>query len=320
MKKVALLLVAAAALLWIASPAQAFLGTGLLPFGGMFGSGGGCNPCEEPFKMIVPPILYVGWNDDPRGVVWNENSSGAVTGFYQVSQGHRVRGWWLGVTQQVNLSENLSILASGWYLFPLGTEAPEFYSEPGGATTFQRVWSVKDEWWFVDGLAAFSPGYAGGFALLAGLRYDYFYSKYDSPYNNFGFPSSPLDEATIRSQAWIPLIGAQYAYNGPLSSLSMRFVGFPTLGGNFRGNENVGAGVSPGEGRGNYQGGYFLEFFGEASRNISGANIGVFVRWNDFHAHAPSLSTTTLGIGSQTVDFDLDRHSWTAGGMVSVNF
>ena len=319
MRKGSLAIVVAVLLLRVVAPTHAFSSADLLPFGNFFGLRQGCGACEEPCKFILPPIVYVGWNDDPRGVVWHEEGTGLglLTGGYKFSQGHRVRGWWLGVTQSVNLSQNLAVLGGGWYLFPLGNEGTEFYNLVG-AGSIDRTWSIKDEWWFVDGLAAFSPSDAGGFALLAGIRYDSSYSRYDSPYTT-SVNSIPSNGETIKSQAWIPLIGAQYAHRGPLTTISTRFVGFPTLGGTFRAKESFGDFSL--ESRGNYRGGYFMEFFAEGSHNFGGTNIGVFVRWNDLHAKMPSLSMSFPGFPlGTTTDFDLDRHSWTVGGSVSVSF
>ncbi|MBI5571676.1 MAG: hypothetical protein HY914_17170 [Desulfomonile tiedjei] len=317
MKRVALVAVAAAALLWIAAPANAFLGTGLLPFGDFFGPRQGCAPYQSPCGLIAPPVVYVGWNDDRRGISFGGGNAAGLNGVARFEQQQRLRGVWLGVTQPLNLSENLTILGSGWYLFPEGIESTEIYVSTAGAQSY-RTWTVTDEWWFVEGLAAIRTGFLSGFSLLAGVRYDYFYSKFSNPVA-VGIPSSPSDEGNATSEAIIPLLGAQYAYGSPVSSLTVRVVGFPTVTGSFRARENFVAGVSPDDGSGNYDGGYFLEVFSEASRRIAGANIGAFVRWNAVHGKLPAFDVSAPGV-SRTFDANLDRHSWTVGGTISIGF
>ena len=316
--KKSLVIIAVAVSLWWAVPAHAFFGANLLPFGDYFGLNQGCGSCEEPCRLISPPTAYVGWNDDPLGIVWSGDSSSSLAGATRLAQRHRVRGWWVGVTQPVNVSENLTILGSGWYLFPQGTDTTEYYNT---TNILRRTWSVQDEWWFVDGVAAFQIGYTGGFSLLAGLRYDYFYSKFSNPVNS-NIATAPADEATAESKATIPLLGTQYAVNGPVTSLAVRFVGFPTVAGSLNTNENIGAGAFVFQGSSNYQGGYFFEFFSEASRQFAGAKIGAFVRWSAFHGKLPSFDVSSTGIvnSARSFDFAVDRHSWTVGGTVSVAF
>ena len=318
MRKIVLVMIAAAVALWISPPAGAFLGTGILPSGGFFGAGPACDSAPSPCGLIVPPIVYVGWNDDRRGISFSGGNSAGLNAVARFGQQHRVRGLWLGVTQPLNLSENLSILGSGWYLFPEGNEATEYYITTGGVQSL-RTWTVSDEWWFVEGLAAIRTGYLSGFALLAGLRYDYFYSKGSGPVAVGLIPSSPLDEEDATSKALIPLLGAQFAFTSPVSSLTLRVVGFPTVTGSFRARENVAAGASPDEGTGNYDGGYFLEVFSEISRQMAGINLGAFARWNALHGRLPSFDVSAPGV-TRTFDSELDRHSWTVGGTISVNF
>ena len=96
-----------------------------------------------------------------------------------------------------------------------------------------------------------------------GLRFDYFNTQFTSS-NPFALGPFGLlgDGATVNSQGWIPLFGTQYAYTSPTTNLTVRAVGVPTLLGNVKYTETLGA-TGSAQFSGTYNGGYFLEVFSE---------------------------------------------------------
>ncbi|MBI5248513.1 MAG: hypothetical protein HY912_03365 [Desulfomonile tiedjei] len=311
MKRVAVLSLVAIvfALAPAALNAQGLLGSGLPSFSGFLGSSAACGEkCGGP---AAGTTLYIGWMDDPNGVTASLTADDTRTRNLGVSQArHRFRlsGLWLGGTQSVPLGENIAFLASGWYLFPANQSSLEEYS------VTSRTWSTKTEWWFVDGLFAFGSGNA---QLLAGLRYDKFKTKFDDP--PAGGIGAVTDTADAISYGIIPLVGVQYAQAGGNSNLLFRVVGIPTLAGSFKYRENI-AGTSL-EGSGNYNGGFFLEAFGEYGFKMGGsADAGIFARYNTTYGKANvNLDWLPAAI---SLDFPLSlrRSSWTIGGKFSLNF
>lgn len=131
-----------------------------------------------------------------------------------------------------------------------------------------------------------------------------------------GGPVPATADAT--SYGIIPLFGVQYAQSG----LIFRIVGVPTLAGSFRYRELIPAlGGQSFEGSGNYNGGYFLEAFGEYGFKMGGsADVGIFARYNVTQGRS-KMNFDLLPVGF-TSDYRLSlyRSSWTLGGKFSLNF
>lgn len=299
--------------------AQGLLGAGLpgLPsLGGFLGSKGAC---EDKAVGPAGPTFYLGygWNAPRTGFSAGAEHQG-VGGVTNLRQKYDDSGVWLGVTLPATLSDNIGFLASGWYLLPNGnTDSSEVYNE--GLLGY-RNWSVKPQWWYVDGLLALScKGGAG--ALLVGLRYDYYTARFSDPETTFtGVGSLPTDEADVISEGWIPLLGVQYALNNATTNLVARFVGIPTLAGNVKYNETL-AGTSRLGSKANWNGGYFMEMFLEYDRKIgSMGGVGVFCRWNSAGGRADLDTTLVPGATNDTFKLGLNRNNWTLGGTLSLSF
>jgi hypothetical protein len=155
-----------------------------------------------------------------------------------------------------------------------------------------------------------------------GLRFDYYNTQFtnNNPFNNFGF-GVVGDEATARSEGWIPLLGTQAAYVSSTTNLVVRVVGFPTLVGNIKYTETLGAlgGGNNAEFTGTYNNGYFLEIFTEYSRTFGAGGIGVFARYNAAHGNSDA-DLTLDGLGSPSFRLGLTRTSWTLGASLALNF
>jgi hypothetical protein len=325
MKRVAILSLVAVvfALAPAAVNAQGLFGSGLPSLGGFFGGAPACGPsaCGEKCGPAAATTFYVGWMDDPNGVGVNISEDPPYNIVYR-SATHRFRlnGLWLGLTQSCPLTENIGLLASGWYLIPSNRHSRESYgifepanNVPAGVNPFDSNWSTQSTWWFVDGLLAFGPS---NIQLLAGLRYDYLTTKFDRNANNIGLQNSTAD---ARSEGWIPLVGLQLAQASGNSNLLVRVVGIPTLVGTFHYREAV-AGQSF-EGSSNYNGGYFIEGFAEYGYKMGGmGEIGLFARYNNTRGRAKinfDLLPTTL---SNDYQLGLHRSAWTFGAKFSLNF
>jgi len=297
--------------------AQGLLGAGLPGLPSMGGLMGGSGTCGEKVAGFAAPTFYIGWGwNDPKTSYGAGAEALGVAGITNLRHKYRDTGLWLGLTLPITLSDRIGILASGWYLFPNGTSSEEVYNfnALGG-----RSWSDKPQWWYVDGLLAFSCG--GGGALLAGLRYDSYTVKYTDPTTvGTALPSLVTDEADVISNGWIPLLGVQYSLNNSTTNLVARFVGIPTLAGDVKYNETFGGGLRF-DSKANWNGGYFMEFFTEYERKFGGAaGIGVFGRWNCAAGHASLDGTLLSGLANDSYKLGFNRTNWTLGGSINLTF
>lgn len=318
MKRVAVLSLVAIllALAPVALHAQGLFGSGLPSFGGFMGGSAACGEkCGGP---ACATNFYVGWMDDPNGVSvrLTEETPYRITTVTDARHHFRLSGLWLGLTQSCPLTENIGIVASGWYLIPSNKQTLEEYDT--GVLTARVLannsWSTKSEWWFVDGLFALG---GGNTQLLAGLRYDFFSTKFD---RNVGPVGNPADTADFISYGIIPLVGLQYAQASGNSNLVFRMVGIPTLAGSFRYRENIG-GVNSLEGSRNYNGGYFFEAFAEYGYKMGSlGDIGFFARYNTTQGKSTASFDLVPGGLSNDYKLDLYRSSWTLGGKFSLSF
>ena len=279
--------------------------------------------------MVGAPVFYVGWMEGPRGTSFGADTDGlGLGGLRKLTQRYDNRGVWFGVADTVTLTDRLGFMASGWYLVPSNTVSQQVFNDGDGSyPLFGRSWNTNSQWWFVDGLFAFGPC-CGPATLLVGLRYDYFTTRFqDPPFAQIAPPPAPPvvisgnfgDEADVTSQAWIPLIGVQVAYEGANSKLAVRAVGFPTTLGSVKYSETILV-TNRVEATGTYNNGSFLEVFAEYSRKFGGADVGVFGRWNNLHGNS-DLSVDLLPAGgSQTFKLGLSRTSWTLGGSFNLSF
>jgi hypothetical protein len=316
MKRVAVLSVGILVLAFIPAvvSAQGFL-PGLPSFGGIYGGGASCG--EPPCPGLGPLVGYVGWMPAENRNVGFGVGGDPVGGIYQLDQEYDQRGLWLGLQSSCCLSNRLGFMATGWYLFPSNSGSTEVYNNGIRGT---RTWDTSTQWWFVDG--AFLIGGPCGLSAIVGLRFDYFNTQFSgqSPFNSFGLGLAS-DEATVRSEGWIPLFGTQYALASSGTNLTVRVVGVPALLGNVRYRETIGGlgGAGNAELSGTYNNGYFLEVFSEYSRTFAGGGVGVFARWNMAHGNS-DLDVTLDGLGSAGFKLGLNRTSWTFGGSFTLNF
>lgn len=296
--------------------------SGLPSMPSMFGGSGKCGDAASPG---IAPAFYVGW-----GIPQDRNTSVSLTAQHLGAANVRsvdikfpTNGLWLGAALPVSLTESsqcggsssLSFVATGWYLFGGDNYANsrDDYAIP--AAQDLNSWSVKHNWWFVDGALAY--GWTG-FAALVGLRYDNYTASLTSP-NNWGLFNGQ-QEASFLSSAWIPFIGFQSAYTDAIQSLKIRALGIPTI----LGYGYVGLTTTAGRfeyNNPNYTSGHFFEVFGEYTRKFFGASqAGVFLRWNSTGAFSSGTGEILNTANQDSYDFNLHRTSWTVGGLMTLDF
>lgn len=298
--------------------AQGLFGMGLpgLPsLGGFAGATAGCG--ETLYAKTGTLSIYAGWMEDRQGTRFTVDGGNAdVFGVISVRQQYPNRGLWLGVSDTVVLGDGLSVIASSWYLVPSSVPARQHIDLVGFPAA--RSWQTDNRWWFADGL--FALGRPGGLSALAGLRYDYFTTRFKDPFDSdFGGPDAHSD---VIAATWIPLFGAQYGYAGPSSSLIVRAVGTPVIFGYAKFLDSDGIGTRLEE-RGRWTRGYFLEFFGEYSRNVGLGSVGVFARWNLAEGRATNANVerdVSPPPPSTNYNLGFNRLSWTLGGSISLDF
>lgn len=320
MRRGLLLLVAVIALAMTPALSSAQFGgiSGLPTFGNFFGSGAGCG---DPKTPGLAPAVYFGWMPDI------DNGVGASLDAQRLGVGnitnivlkYRTSGFWLGGALPVQLTDSISFIGTGWYLFPSDSTATINQWAAGQEQhnlLFGASWNKRDVWWFVDGVFAWGNS---NFSALLGLRYDKFSSRFDGPTNINGALIGNGANADFISHGLIPLIGAQAGFKNSVSALNVRIVGIPTLAGDAKVNFTIDNATRL-ESTGNYNGGHFLEIFAEYSRQVFvNSNLGVFMRWNTARGTS-DMDTSLTGFQDASYLFSFNRQSWTFGGLLSFAF
>lgn len=316
MRRGLLLLVAVIALAMTPALSCAQFGgiSGLPTFGNFFGSGAGCGDTKTPG---LAPAVYFGWmpkQENNVGISLDAQNIGAWN-IQTANFRYSTSGFWLGGALPVQLSDNLSIIGTGWYLFPSDNSADLTQSvfPARQLTVYANNWDKKDIWWFLDGVLAWGNA---NFAALAGFRYDKFSTNFSSGNDPFNLGQN-ID---IISHAYIPLIGAQAGFKNSVSSANVRIIGFPTMTGDARANFTLAA-ANRFEATGNYNGGHFLEIFAEYARQfMANGDLGVFLRFNSARTTSDVSGDTTLAPNTGDYLLSFNRNTWTFGGKVGLSF
>jgi len=261
---------------------------------------------------------YIGYMEDRSGTTLSADREGGP-GLSSITNHFTNRGIWFGLTGSTCPGANFSFTASGWYLLPFQSDSRKDYRFSFGLPQ-GRTWEIDHQWWFVDGLFAWNS--PAGMTLLAGLRYDYHDIRFKNASDVVVIASLGSDTADNTSQAWIPLVGTQYALYSSMGNVVFRVVGFPTIFGSTTFKETAGGGRRV-EAKGTYDSGYFLEAFAEYSWSFGPGTIGLFARWNGLDAKTTTeTDTVTIGgpISNSSPRVTFRRQSWTVGGNFSLDF
>ena len=289
---------------------------GLSSFGGIFGGPSSATCGEELFPKGITEF-YIGYMDHRNGATIRlSTDSVPLLGAFDVTHHYPVRGVWLGLSETISLSKRIGLFGSGWLLLPSNQADTEIYN----IGVAGRNWNTRNSWWYVDGLASFSP--FSGFSLLAGVRYDKFTTEFRDPFAAFSVLSLPGDTADVITENWIPLVGGQVGYTCSQSRLLFRVVGFPTLLGSVKYRQTFG-GANSLEASGNYKNGYYLELFTQYVRRFGPGEIGAFARWSGTRGEVDLDldERTQIGLNqNETFNTSVDRFAWTVGGSVSLRF
>jgi len=281
-----------------------------------------------PTKSVCGPLtFYAGWGGDRKGTTLSFDLRRQGTDdLTSIINTYPVRGLWLGLAVQANLTGATGLFADVWMLIPSNRQSEETYSVagvfPGGKT-----WQTNTDWWFLDGALTYSTSNLG--KLLAGFRYERFATNFKDPDNFVGALGLSSDRGDVTINCYIPFIGVQMDQGSPGGNRVMfRIIGFPWLGGDAKYHDSIGdfGGIeqdrielSKGLGKG-----YFLEAFAEYGRSVSGSGqVGVFARWNMLHGNAGRINITDVLGGfpyTGQYQFAFDRQSWTLGGSFTLAF
>lgn len=293
--------------------------SGLPSLPGLFGNG---LKCSDGKSALSPLIFYIGWGDDRNGTSFGEGATGLPLGGTSDPRNWHYpnRGWWLGLSEQVQLRDRVGLGLSGWYLLPSNQTAEERAGSGG------KSWELNNKWYWLDANLNIDLGIV---TLLGGVRYDYNTTNLRNPFNVFGFnPSSNLT-SDLTLDTFIPYLGFQYAYAGAQSYLMARAIGFPALIGTTKYQETnltaVGDEAGRIEGSGKYGRSSFIEAFLEYSRIVSGFQIGIFARWTAINAQnifdvGPGFPVNKPGQNSAEADFSVTRQNTTVGGNFNLAF
>ena len=287
--------------------------SGLPSMPSMFGGSGSGNAASP----AIAPAFYVGWGFRQEGNTRvHLTAQNATAPISNVSIGLPTGGLWLGTALPVSFGENLSFVATGWYLFGGDANAHSATGQNVLIAGLRNEWGAKANWWFVDGALAY--GWSG-FAALVGLRYDNYTVSLSSPDNTILFTGQQGTD--FLSSAWIPFIGFQSAYMDTIQSLKVRILGIPTI----VGYSYVGLTVTGAQrfeyNNQNYSSGHFFEVFGEYTRKFFGSSqAGAFLRYNSARAKSTGDGGLLTTASQQSYDFSLDRSSWTVGGLMTLDF
>jgi len=312
---VGILALALAPALVSAQYSGAFGLSGLPSMPSMFG---GSSKCGEPVCPAFAPAVYFGWGvpqDRNTSVSLMAQNNGAAN-VREITVKLPTNGFWLGTALPICLGENLSFVATGWYLFP-GTPGGNSNEDVGAVRQYlANNWTTQFNWWFVDG--AFAYGWQG-FSALLGLRYDYYTVSISDPNNNALFGGQERGDVT--SNGWIPFVGFQSAYTDAVQSMKVRILGIPTIVGTGQVALTTINGNRFEFDNSNYTGGHFFEVFGEYTRKFFGASqAGVFARWNTARATTSGTGQILNIAANDTYNFSLNRSSWTLGGLITLDF
>ena len=142
----------------------------------------------------------------------------------------------MGAALPVGLTDNLSFVATGWYLVPgySTLNSNEFYATITDKLSTREQWGAKPSWWFVDGALrthSADPVVVESLAvvsLLLGVRYDYYTVGITSP-DNIDYLFDNGDAGDVISRGVIPFVGFQVSYKDTVQNLSVRLIGIPTI-------------------------------------------------------------------------------------------
>lgn len=304
--------------------------------GAMPGPEMGVQPLMPPcgmgpaFKSCLGPAsagFIIGYqpNSDPAQAKFSTRGT-PVFGAVGTNLEFNLEGLWLGASIRMPVMECLGLRVEGRALIPtaqsVSTTTQLDTGLPGA-----RAFTTSTVWRLLDGSAQFQ--FAPNFALVGGVRYDYFDVHMTNPGNIQAF-SSNSDEGDFTVGSVIPYLGIEAAWTNCVNGIMLRAIGTPILStyttyGLTYGDSTGGPSI-----RDSYSGTPRYATFYEASLNVGrkfGTNItlGGYTSVQAISAHSQRefrssrMAPAALDI-SQTFDLDFNRRSIVFGGTASYGF
>ncbi len=277
-------------------------------------------------KMFGPVMFYAGWGDDRRGTALSFDIQRTDTeDLLALHHSYPVRGLWLGLAAQGKVKNRWGFVGGGWVLVPSSATSQESLSILGAPPTGKN-WSTRTDWWFADG--ALASDYGRG-RFLAGFRFDRFATNFEDPVAFSGITGLASDRSDVTINSYIPFVGYQLLQQSPqVSRMKISIIGFPWFVADMTYHDTVGGFSALLQDRIELRkvagGKYFLEVQAEYERAIrSRGFLGLFARWNAFHAATTRISISDVLDGTPLVgeyQFGVNRQSWTVGATFGLAF
>ncbi len=292
---------------------------------------------EQPFSCVPtksvcgPLTFYVGWGWDRKGATLSVDqrrfSGPNPDDLASIVNTYPIRGLWLGVAAQANVTERIGVLADYWAIIPSNQPSNETYTILGPLPG-SKIWNVTNtDWWFVDGALSYDTCALG--KVLAGFRYDRFATNFKDPGNFVGALGLSSDTGDVTINCYLPFVGLQVDQGvSGQSHLMFRIVGFPWVGGDVKYHDSIGNFTVLSQDRIELAKGanraYFFEALAEYEQGVFGrGQIGVFAKWNTLHGSAHRIPISDVLDGEVLTGqyrFTFQRQCWTVGGSLTLNF
>lgn len=153
---------------------------------------------------------------------------------------YRTKGLWLSLVEPIRLREAIGARLEAAVLIPSSSHDASDSIDNGSYAGFPYDYNLsvatKTRWWLLDGQVSYDTSYG---SLLAGLRYEYFDTRfYDFPFLSLianpgmisAVPvvvSSPGMESDFTITSLIPYVGIEGRYGSSKNSVSAKFIGIP---------------------------------------------------------------------------------------------
>ncbi len=317
MRSVVVLLVVVAA--FIAGPALV-AAQGLIGLPSLFGKGADCDPMAR-FSV------YTGYASNAGITKFKFTSQdgfffGARDYIYDYAP---TSAFYIATECPIELGNMGKALLSGSVALP-ATWDQQFYvlNPPLGLAGSSR--SPADTIWFtMQGLWAYPIG-GSGFSALGGFRWDHWQTSLKSRTDIAGILASPTDTGALTLNGYLPMVGGMTEYQGFVFGV----VGFPWLPGDFEYGQsfNLG-GPTYLSGSGNFNKGYYVEFFTEYGLPVPGlvdfdGTVSLFGKLSLMEAKSQATFSRFIGPGvvaeTDAVDVAFNRTMFVVGGKASVSF
>jgi len=267
----------------------------------------------------IEPALYVGYLDQPKGMVFDMGSlDRVIVDTVEVKQQLPLCGVYFCALATVPVRDQMGIVVRGSFLVPSNRNSLES-ATADILVVNHREWKSEVEWWSLGG-EAHLHGF-GVVSLIGGFRFDSFGVRLHDPVIAPRFPVSlPTDEADLTVKSYIPYIGLAHNRNWAKGSLNVSVIGFPFVPGNIRYAETAGLTGHRWNVTGTFDQGYFAELSAEYTGHWFGLNLGAFAKFTCLRA-AANVDVEILGRGDQTNwDGTFRRRAWIVGAKLNVDF